>query len=443
MQEGVFKYYSKRNLVILTILFLFTTFSGALRKWGINSNIVGNVILAIQLTVPFCVGLCIGIKPALVPTNKMFALLLIYFIYLVFAASNSMNRTIFHGISGVIIHLGFWFAVYTYINNRAVIPIEKLLNAFSIIAILEILLAFVQYSLPAGHILNRYVKADDGGIAMVGTAVRVTGTFSYISGFTGFIILMTFVICAFIKLNRKPLIVTITMALTLMACFISGSRGITVFFIIIVMGYIILSYKEGKGAIYLVQIILITLLAIVLNATLSDPLKVEEQVEESYENFESRVTSNRSEGESRFFLPVTEIFTYEGDIPFLGIGLGACYQGANNVFGRNAFFDQNGEGEVETLRTMIEGGPLLLMFKVLLLIALISHLKIDKRFTLLVCLMIIFTAPIVYNIYNAFYMFLGLMMLDKISFLEEEENLKKEEGKRKKEVGGKTIRVLN
>ena len=99
---------------VVLFLFLFSTFSGLVRKWILPIGVVNNLVLFIQLLLP--------LSFIFLPNNKSKSILLtlmpVYLIVLLLMAFNPMNLTFYHGFFGVVLHFGFWFALSYYLNNR-------------------------------------------------------------------------------------------------------------------------------------------------------------------------------------------------------------------------------------------------------------------------------------------------------------------------------------
>src|SRR5687768_3477527 len=105
---------SKKITVLCILIFLYSTFSGSIRKWGGASGLINNIVFGIQLLLPF-LFLLLRRPGYRSPFNK---LLLFYSLILFLLALNPMNLTIFHGLFGLLIHLGFWVCCFFYIRNR-------------------------------------------------------------------------------------------------------------------------------------------------------------------------------------------------------------------------------------------------------------------------------------------------------------------------------------
>jgi hypothetical protein len=430
------KEYEKSNSVdknrwLLVLMFCLTTFSGALRKWGFAESILSTLIFAIQLVSPFLIYFFTKPKEqAFDERNKKIAdILKLYGIVLILQAFNPLNVTLYHGILGFILHFSFWLIVLVYLQYRNWFPIEKLFLLFLMVSVVQFTLASLQYTLPPEHILNRYLvegTVEDAGKASVGDAIRVTGTFSFISGFGAYIIFYTLFICACIaKKNINKILLGFLITLGIYASFISGSRGVTAFYVITISCFIIFSSEILKSLNILLQISIGLLVIFLLNVGLSDPLNSFGRIDQAYSNFESRVEDNKEEGSGRGTEFIGTIFNYNGPYPYLGTGLGGGYQGANELFGYSIFL-KGIPPEGEVWKIIFEGGYLLLLLKIFMFYRLIYNTYINKIFMTIVVLLIFSTVPIVYNVYNLMYVALGFCYLDKVMYLQKKKKLELE-----------------
>ncbi len=399
---------------LFVFIFLFSTLSGAIRKWFIASDGLSNAILGIQLVVPF--GFLIFQTRKAVHT-AFTSLLLIYTIVLFILAFNPMNETVFHGIFGIFIHLGFWFTCFFYLNNKNLFEPSKFLYLFLLVGIAELLLGFVQYTLPSTHFLNKYANEDAiADVATFGSVVRITGSFSYLGGFGSFMIFYAFMIWAMLRLHYSSFLVIFLYTLGLIGCFMSVSRTPT--YMYITMG-LLMVYCEfgirnfGK---------LLAVLAIVVGGIvgifyfLGNQLSfVQTTINSSYENFEKRRSSNQENGEEdrRIMGTLTDVIFFPGEYPTLGVGLGSTYQGATAVWGRSKYILEYPSWlEEEPERVVVEGGYLLLFLKIFLFIALYRKLRIPGIAKAVLFILVFLFVPIVFNTYNSTYLFLGLTLLD-------------------------------
>jgi hypothetical protein len=393
------------NLYILSLACAFTTFGGALRKWLLPGG-VGNLLLFIQLIIPFL--LFTFFKKVRLSTSSI-NIIIVYSLVLIGMAVNPMNQTIYHGLFGIVLHLGLWLPLFLYLDNRAHFHIERLIPLLILFCTIELLLGLVQYSLPPGHFLNRYsadVKTEY--ISVMGSGIRVTGTFSYLSGYTAFIIGWNLCTWALFLFRFPAWLGYLGIATGLICSLISGSRA-AVALSIITAAFSLLAGVKGQQ---IVNRIISTILVLGLFMSIGWNTSF---VQKIVGNFMGRVTGNFESGEShdRTLGVLEEIYNYKGEHALFGMGLGSTYQGSNTIWGESSYVKQYGGYEEELERIVIEGGFVLLIFKVFLILILIFNSKINRlSFTIFMGLIIV-TTPIVFNTYNAFYFYIGVMLLDR------------------------------
>ncbi|WP_423149077.1 hypothetical protein [Rubrolithibacter danxiaensis] len=350
--------------------------------------------------------------------NKEFTGLFgIYFFYLCISTANPLSPTIYHGLAGIIIHLAFWLVLFIYISNREAFNHKIFFKFVFILIIAESILAIIQYKLPAGSYLNRYATEEAStattNVAAVGNAIRVTGSFSYLSGFTGFMLffqLFTFALLYSMKRPYVPFIILSVLGLVL--SFISGSRAAVFLYIILYTSFLVfqVSYNQIKRIVP--PILISTLLLVLLNIGLGDPLKFSDFIVEAYTNFSTRVETSGTESDGRIWGPVTIIFSNNFPNWFWGNGLGIGYQGVNSIFGTSRIALKYGT-EDEIRRTIIEGGYILLFFKLILIYFAVNYLSLNKIFSAIMLIFIFIYVPLSSNAYNAIFLLLGLIYLDK------------------------------
>jgi hypothetical protein len=337
----------------------------------------------------------------------------VYLIVLLLMAFNPMNLTFYHGFFGVVLHFGFWFALSYYLNNRENFKLEKLIPLFVIVSVLQILFATIQYGLPMDHFLNSYV-AETKSVATVGDAVRVTGTFSYIGGFGAFMIFYSFLIIVLLKIEYSKTILLFLIALGFLGCFMNGSRSVIILYSVC----IILSLSKNvlimmfHGSIKLAPILAIILI-LGIGGTIVDLMS------KSSDNFFERVEGTRNSGEQnrRVLGAINDVIDFEGDYQVFGRGLGGTYQGSNAIWGESPFIAKYGGYEEEPERIILEGGFFLLFIKLLLWLLFIIESKIRKGFLVIIISIIFLYFIYTFNIFNAIYILIGIMLLDRVSFI--------------------------
>jgi hypothetical protein len=398
----------------LLFIFLFTLITGALRKWFFTPGITSNIILLFQLILPIVLSI-LHQGFSILSKQNIFKF---YFLFLLISAFNPLNLTIFHGIFGIILHLGFWWMLGYYYKNRLFIDVRPLFPWVILFCSIEIILGFVQYQLPADHFLNKYAAIDQLGqgqsIALVGDSVRITGTFSYLSGFTAFLIFLILFIWSLIRANYSKRIISFLLSGTIIATFMSGSRSSSLIIFIIIF-LIIISEFTTEAINGFIKSLLLPIILVFLFFLSKGSLGFVNIFDKAYSNFDERRTLNAHSGEQskRVFWDLQELFVdYRGKFPIFGVGLGSTYQGATSIFGVSDYVKDYGYYENELPRIVLEGGFFLLFFRVILFIWLLSWLDLNKLSKVFCFIIFIYAIPTVFNIYNSIFLSLGLIFLD-------------------------------
>ncbi|MEI7979628.1 MAG: hypothetical protein WCI53_12345 [Bacteroidota bacterium] len=282
------------------------------------------------------------------------------------------------------------------------------------------MLVFFQYTQPPDSFINTYADVEAvGSIALVGNSARVSGTFSYISGFTAFLFFNSLFIWALVKYHYKSIYIIMLLLLGIFACFMSGSRGATYLYLIIVLliGYSeYLTFTKIIFDFKLVFPILIfsTIILGIGNEKLFDTLS------SSFAGFAERRNSGIETGEekSRIINDFIEVINFNGNYPFFGVGIGSTYQGATKLFGVSPYVQEYGFFESEIVRIVLEGGFLLLFTRIFILYVILKNLLIPQipKIGLFIILLLFF--PIIFNVYNSTFAALGIILVDHFYFLE-------------------------
>ncbi len=414
----------EKRLRIILYLFLFTTLSGAIRKWGVSSAVVSNAILGIQLIIPLSF---IFFKNAFhfdYTQRNTFIVLLTYIFALLLLAANPLGATLGHGVLGIIMHLGFWLPMFIYVKDPDAFKLEKLIPLFIIFCFAQVILGSIQSQLPYDAWLNRYAVTEGEGFAdaLVGESVRVSGTFSYISGYGSFMLFYTLLACVLIKIRYQPIILIPFLAIGYYGCLISGSRGTTYSYLIIIGLFVLTSVNIKANAKLIGGSFLVIILGGFLNFVLQDPLNIYQKFAESSSNFEERETNTADNTNDRITGSVVELIDLDFDHDIIGVGLGSTYQGANALFGYNR--NLQGQGfETEFKRIVLEGGYILLILRFVMYFYLIYLLKGNFIFKMGVFVLSMFVFTIIYNTFNTFYFMIGMILIDRVFRLESTKNL--------------------
>lgn len=392
--------------------FLVVMLGGAVRKWFTASGIVGNIILLIQIVLPFLMyALSSGKSKNPLADNKI---LFFYVFYLIVQVINPLQLTIFHGILGLLVHGMFWLGMFFYFSNRDLFELSRYTLIIISLVIGQVILAFIQYGLPINHFLNKYAHESVNQIAVVADRVRVTGTFSYLSGYTAFLLFYSFFVWALIFKRVAPWIIFSLVFAGFFAAFMTGSRSGVLLYLIFISFALYDNYKFKEVIPILIKLIIpfLIIIAILLVFKGDEILK---QVEVAYTNFYDRVTGLQRVGEQNKRL-VGDFKYFEGDrfkYPVFGIGTGATYQGATILFGVSSYAQDFGYAEGEIVKTVLEGGIILMILKAVLAAVLVTQLCFgSKLFKIVLWIGLVYGIPIVFNVHNATFLMLGLMFVD-------------------------------
>ncbi|HEX3555877.1 MAG TPA: hypothetical protein VIA62_21890 [Thermoanaerobaculia bacterium] len=260
------------------------------------------------------------------------------------------------------------------------------LRRYVLIAIPVGVLAIIQFFSPTTSMLNTYAwnTSDYSFVATFGTStyVRVTGTFSFITGYTSYLLATAILILTVLGTSgwrfRGNLFILAALGMTLLGMLMSGSRGPVAMLALISPLYWWLGVaREGQaGAVFGRALLGMALLAGLLAYFGGDALGA----------FYGRATGS-TDLQSRFSSPLRSPFLLLPDAGPLGLGIGATHQTAAAVTpGIPPYSWLHGLAvEVETGRIMVELGAVgfLAVYFVrlsMVVVSLSSALKLRTRF---------------------------------------------------------------
>jgi hypothetical protein len=339
----------------------------------------------------------------------------LYLLLLIVEAFNPLNLTIYHGLLGILVHSYFWVFIFLYLQNREEVVIEQWIWPVLIACLVKVVLGMVQYQQPATSFINRYANLDavGGNIANIGKAVRVTGTFSYIGGYGAFLLFVPFLVGYIFKKGYSPNIVLGLMGAGLVGCFMSGSRG-TTYIYVGELALVILSDWRNFRKIRLTALF-IPLVILGLFFTLYGNFgEIGNKIATAFDNFNDRRQSLAQSGEEaqRIEGDIPQILNFRGKYPVFGVGLGATYQGATQLFGTSPYVEEYGFIEGELIRVILEGGFVLFFMRFFMGWYLASRLSVPALLKWLVFGLVFYAVVWVFNIYNAFYLAFGIILID-------------------------------
>lgn len=403
---------NKPNL-LFAIYFLVAIGGGALRKWVFSEGIVSNLILLALMVFPL-LFFTLNTKNIQSPF-KQIGILYGFVALLIYHVINPYQKTLFHGMLGFLVYAPFWLGIFFIIVNRGQFNFYKIRWLLLTIAIIEIVLSFIQYTLPASHIINKYaVEKDSGGIAMVGDSVRVTGTFSYLSGLTAYTVFHAFLCWAIFRWRFPSWVFFSMLGAGLILCFMAGSRGGTLVYIIIVAGILWNEFPPQKLLQFLFSYVLPFLVLFMVVLRLGQG-KVFDNVNKAIDNFVERTTvlAERGEQSKRLVWGLDKFDNLSNfPDPLLGVGAGSTYQGANILFGKSEAVTNFGYYESEFVQSFLEGGVVMLLLRIVLILTLLRKLPFSFLLKAFLFICMIYGLPIIFNVYNAAFLMMGIVLVD-------------------------------
>jgi hypothetical protein len=263
---------------------------------------------------------------------------------------------------GIFGYKAYFFYVPLLFVLPAVFPddasLYRFLRRYCLIAIPVGLLATAQFVAPSSSLLNTYARSgEDAYIATFGssTFVRVTATFSFITGYTAYLLATAILILCLLAAGRWQfrghLLLFGALGLTILGMFMSGSRGPVLLIVLLFPLYWWLAVirERGGGAVFGRLVIALTLVAGALVIT----------GDQAIEAFRGRA-AGVSDVRNRVTSPLLSPFLLLPDSGLLGYGIGSTHQTAAALAPSLAPYSWlNGLiVEVESGRVMIELGPI-------------------------------------------------------------------------------------
>ncbi|HEV7503814.1 MAG TPA: hypothetical protein VGS07_02780 [Thermoanaerobaculia bacterium] len=234
--------------------------------------------------------------------------------------------------------------------------LARFLQRYMLIVFPVVMLSIAQFFSPAGSILNTYAQPTDvASISTFGSSkfVRTTGTFSYISGYTAYLLTTTLLIMIILTTTRwrfrGNLVVYAALGTTLLGIMMSGSRG-PIFLLALVFPlywWLAVVREKQSGRTFVRLLVGLGLLVAGLRSAGEEAVTAFSQRASGSQDVGSRLTAP-------FESPV-DMLPYAG---LLGYGIGATHQAAAALTGgvENTWLGTV-VPESESGRVMLELGP--------------------------------------------------------------------------------------
>jgi len=262
-----------------------------------------------------------------------------------------------------------WKAYFLYVPILVVLPacfptdrdLVTFLRRYIQFSIPVGILALAQFLSPASSSLNTYARAAEdtagGYISTFGSSefVRVTATFSYITGYASYLVAMTIIVLSYLALTRWRLQGSITiygaLGMAMLGMLMTGSRGPVLMLVLLFPIYWWLAVMRGTegGATFGRLLIGLAMLGILINALGGNAVAA----------FRGRAASSSGDFLSRITVPFESPWEVLPSSGLVGYGIGATHQTATAFTqGLVPYSWLHGVGaEVESGRVMLELGP--------------------------------------------------------------------------------------
>lgn len=259
--------------------------------------------------------------------------------------------------------LGFK-AYFFYVPLLFVVPgafrddeeLARFLKRYVLIVFPVVLLSLAQFFSPAGSVLNTYAQpTESDSISTFGSSkfVRTTGTFSYISGYTSYLLVITILILIILTTTRwrfrGNLVVFAALGMVLLGIMMSGSRGPIVLLALVfpIYWWLAVVRERQSGQTFVRLLLGMGLLVAGLSSAGDQAVTAYSQRAASTGDIFGRMTFP--------FVSPVHMLPYAG---LFGFGIGATHQAAKALTGgvENPWL-VNVTPEAETGRVMLELGP--------------------------------------------------------------------------------------
>ena len=264
----------------------------------------------------------------------------------------------------VLVGLLGYKAYFLYVPLLWVVPaafrtdreLARFLKRYLLLAIPVGLLAVAQFRSPPDSAINVYARGNTTEITTFGSSaqVRVTGTFSYITGYTSYVLTMAILVLSVLAATRWRLrhnwLTYAALLLTMLGMFMTGSRGPVFMLALLLPLYAWLGIASGSGASGVGRFLFgAGVVAMLTNYVGADAVQA----------FYGRA-SGSSDLEGRLLTPITQPIQAFDRGGLLGYGIGATHQMAAAVVKSPVPYGwlEGAMVEGEAGQIMLELGPL-------------------------------------------------------------------------------------
>jgi hypothetical protein len=372
----------KRWRLAIQVGMVLLIFEGAIRKWLLP----GAQDLVYFAKDAFFLGAYVGFLQARSRLRlwypQMPLLYAGFFLAALFGLFEVFNPQLPNFLVGALGFKAYFFYVPLVFVVPAVFPddlaLARFLKRYALLAIPVGLLAVAQFFSPAGSILNTYAQPTETSLISTfgsSTFVRTTGTFSYISGFTSYLLASTVLILIILTATRwrfrGNLTVFGALGMTILGILMSGSRGpfLLLAMVFPLYWWLAVVREKQRGQTFMRLLLGLGLLI----------AGVRSAGEEAVTAFSQRASGRSQDVMTRLAAPFTspvQMLPYAGP---LGYGIGATHQAASALTGGRMSDSWLGNvaPEAETGRVMLELGPIgfFLVYFVRLGLALFTFLQ--------------------------------------------------------------------
>jgi hypothetical protein len=252
--------------------------------------------------------------------------------------------------------------------------LRRIWIAFLACAAIPVVLGILQFAAPVDSELNRYAWEDEVEVESVATfgeanKVRVTGTFSYVSGYAVYLTVVVLMGFPVVLSERKRWIRGATygvMVLALANLFMTGSRGPFLILAVASMMLLLLAFRHGTLAGTRAALVVLVMLPLAV-------VIAQNAFPEAWTSFFERVTDNEDVGERLTGLVSNPVPAADA-AGFFGYGIGATHQAAAFLIPDGTAYRRPPEAEGEWERIMLELGVIGFLLVVVVRIMVLGRL---------------------------------------------------------------------